>query len=174
MARHRDRVKHMATRHSEPGGGNAFEVSRKKGAIHLKTHKTKEKNHFVILPIYQLVFSPNVCNYASRVSPFWWEHPATGFAKPGGVATPSVCERRTSILNFYSPYHLRLSGTPKYDRTGKQALQFYFAAQLRFLCEDVVFRAKYISRPSIWPCLVFSELLFQSVAAKKNPRHPKP
>ena len=53
-------------------------------------------------------------------------------------------------------------------RTGKQDLQFYFAAQLLFLCEDVVFRAKPFSRPSIWPCLVFSELLFQSVAAKKK------
>ena len=31
-----------------------------------------------------------------------------------------------------------------------------------------MFRAKYFSRPSIWPCLVFSELLFQSFAAKKE------
>ena len=42
-------------------------------------------------------------------------------------------------------------------------LSNYFAAQLLFLCEDVVFRAKRFSRPSIWPCLVFSEWLFQSV-----------
>ena len=27
-------------------------------------------------------------------------HPETGFAKPGGAATPPVCERRTSILNI--------------------------------------------------------------------------
>ena len=33
---------------------------------------------------------------------------------------------------------------------------------------DVVFRAKYFSRPNICPCLVFSELLFPSVAAKKK------
>ena len=51
-----------------------------------------------------------------------------------------------------------------------QALQLYFAAQLLFLCEDVVFRAKYFSRPNIWPCLVFSELLFQSVAPNKERR----
>ena len=72
------------------------------------------------------------------------------------------------ILHFFILYLLRLCGTLKSFRTGKQALQLYFAAQLLFLCEDVVFRAKYFSRPSIWPCLVFSELLFQSVAAKKK------
>ena len=32
--------------------------------------------------------------------------------------------------------------------TGKQALRLYFAAQLIFLCEDVVFRAKPSSRAS--------------------------
>ena len=44
---------------------------------------------------------------------------------------------------------LLVRGTPKSHRTGKQALHFYFAAQFLFLCEDVVFRAKYISRPNI-------------------------
>ena len=62
-----------------------------------------------------------------------WGHPATGFAKPGGLATPPVCER--GHVSFPVPAYLqqltfRLKGNDEKEQEKKE-LNFSLAIVYR-------------------------------------------
>merc|ERR1711965_1149121 len=103
-----------------------------------------------------------------RPLPFWWGPPATGLARPGGLATPPVVSYGLPFLNFDAWFHLRLSGhynlTVQASRLSSNILQRSFFFFARMSCsEQSAFHGQAFDRA--W---FFSELLFQSVAAKKK------
>ena len=97
-----------------------------------------------------------------RSLPFWWGHPATGLARPGGVATPPVCELRISNLSVNSSIisgcvaHCKL--TAQACRLSNYILQRSFFFFARMSCsEQSAFHGQASDRA--W---FFSELLFQN------------